>query len=426
MVDIARPDSVIRKKKMKRAAYGVAGLTVILLVTVFVSRLKPAAPSVDKATLWPDVVKRGPMVRQVRGTGTLVPEDTRWIPATTAGRVERILLRSGADVMPDTVIVELGSPELEQSVVEARLQLESAAGPARQPPRRARQRAPDPARGGRQHRVRSAPGPAAGRGRRGAVQGGPAGRAGRQEEPGPRRRPRQPRPRSSSSRLDLAEKTLKSQLAVQEAEVSRLRTTYQLRQEQLEKLKVRAGIKGKLQVVPVEVGSQLAAGANVARVADPGRLKAELRIPETQTRDIEIGQLASIDTRNGFVPGRVSRIDAAATNGTVTVDVQLTGELPRGARPDLTVDGTVELERLDNVVNVGRAAFAQENSTMSLFKVTQGATIPQMDCEATRTQVKFGRSSVNTIEVLDGLKPGDQVVLSDMSAWDAHDRVRLN
>ncbi len=208
--------------------------------------------------------------------------------------------------------------------------------------------------------------------------------------------------------------------------MSRLRTTYQLRQEQLERLKVRAGIKGKLQVVPVEVGSQLAAGANVARVADPGRLKAELRIPETQTRDIEIGQLAEIDTRNGKVPGRVSRIDAAATNGTVTVDVQLTGELPRGARPDLTVDGTVELERLDNVVNVGRAAFAQENSTMSLFKVSSGCTIPQMDCEATRTQVKFGRSSVSTIEVLDGLKPGDQVVLSDMSAWDAHDRVRLN
>jgi HlyD family secretion protein len=227
-------------------------------------------------------------------------------------------------------------------------------------------------------------------------------------------------------RLDLAERTLKSQLAVQEAEVSRLRTTYQLRQEQLEKLKVRAGIKGKLQVVPVEVGAQLAAGANVARVADPSRLKAELRIPETQTRDIEIGQLADIDTRNGHVPGRVSRIDAAATNGTVTVDVQLTGELPRGARPDLTVDGTVELERLDNVVNVGRAAFAQENSTMSLFKVQPGCQIPQMDCDAVRTQVKFGRSSVSTIEVLQGLQPGDQVVLSDMSAWDAHDRVRLN
>jgi len=425
MVDIARPDSVIKKKKMKRAAYGVAGLTAILLVTVFVSQLKPAAPSVDKATLWPDVVKRGPMVRQVRGTGTLVPEDTRWIPASTAGRVERILLRSGADVMPDTVIVELGSPELEQSVVESRLQLESAV--AQLVNRRAeldsalltqRAAAANIESEARQAQMQAEADEALFKEN---LQGALVAKKSRA-----RADDLSNRAEIELRRLDLAEKTLKSQLAVQEAEVSRLRTTYQLRQEQLERLKVRAGIKGKLQVVPVEVGSQLAAGANVARVADPGRLKAELRIPETQTRDIEIGQLASIDTRNGLVPGRVSRIDAAATNGTVTVDVQLTGELPRGARPDLTVDGTVELERLDNVVNVGRAAFAQENSTMSLFKVSSGCTIPQMDCEATRTQVKFGRSSVSTIEVLDGLKPGDQVVLSDMSAWDAHDRVRLN
>ena len=425
MVDIARPDSVIKKKKMKRAAYGVAGLTAILLVTVFVSQLKPAAPSVDKATLWPDVVKQGPMVRQVRGTGTLVPEDTRWIPASTAGRVERILLRSGADVMPDTVIVELGSPELEQSVVESRLQLEAAV--AQLVNRRAeldsalltqRAAAANIESEARQAQLQAEADEALFKEN---LQGALVAKKSRA-----RADDLSNRAEIELRRLDLAEKTLKSQLAVQEAEVSRLRTTYQLRQEQLERLKVRAGIKGKLQVVPVEVGSQLAAGANVARVADPGRLKAELRIPETQTRDIEIGQLASIDTRNGLVPGRVSRIDAAATNGTVTVDVQLTGELPRGARPDLTVDGTVELERLDNVVNVGRAAFAQENSTMSLFKVTPGCTIPQMDCEATRTQVKFGRSSVSTIEVLDGLKPGDQVVLSDMSAWDAHDRVRLN
>jgi HlyD family secretion protein len=425
MVDIARPESVVINKKRKRVAFAGAGLTVILLVTVFFAQLKPAAPSVDKATLWPDVVKRGPMVRQVRGTGTLVPEDTRWIPATTAGRVERILLRSGADVMPDSVIVELGSPELEQAVVEARLQLESAQ--AQLTNRRAeldgnllaqRAQAANMDSEARQAELQAQADEAlAKEGLQGAIVA-KKNRA-RADDLGSRTKIEQ-------QRLELAERTLKSQLAVQESEVSRLRTTYDLRRGQMDKLKVRAGIKGKLQVVPVEVGSQLAAGANVARVADPGRLKAELRIPETQTRDIEIGQIADIDTRNGHVAGRVSRIDAAATNGTVTVDVQLTGELPRGARPDLTVDGTVELERLDNVVNVGRAAFAQENSTMSLFKVTQGCTIPQMDCEATRTQVKFGRSSVNTIEVLDGLQPGDQVVLSDMSAWDAHDRVRLN
>ena len=425
MVDIARPDSVLKKKKMKRVIYAVVGVVVLVLITAFVSQLKPAAPSVDKATLWPDIVKRGPMVRQVRGTGTLVPEDTRWIPATTAGRVERILLRSGADVNPDTVIVELGSPELEQSVVESRLQLESAV--AQLVNRRAeldsslltqRAAAANMESEARQAQMQAEADEALFKEN---LQGALVAKKSRA-----RADDLQNRTEIEQRRLDLAEKTLKSQLAVQEAEVSRLRTTYQLRQEQLEKLKVRAGIKGKLQVVPVEVGSQLAAGANVARVADPSRLKAELRIPETQTRDIEIGQLASIDTRNGVVPGRVSRIDAAATNGTVTVDVQLTGELPRGARPDLTVDGTVELERLDNVVNVGRAAFAQENSTMSLFKVQPGCQIPQMDCEAVRTQVKFGRSSVNTIEVLQGLQPGDQVVLSDMSAWDAHDRVRLN
>ncbi len=328
--------------------------------------------------------------------------------------------------MPDTVIVELGSPELEQSVVEARLQLESAI--AQLINRRAeldsalltqRAAAANIESDARQAQMQAEADEAL---LKEGLQDSLIGA----QEPGPAPTTCRTAPRSRQRRLELAEKTLKSQLAVQEAEVSRLRATYQLRRQQLDKLKIRAGIKGKLQVVPVEVGSQLAAGANVARVADPGRLKAELRIPETQTRDIEIGQIASIDTRNGFVAGRVSRIDAAATNGTVTVDVQLTGELPRGARPDLTVDGTVELERLDNVVNVGRAAFAQENSTMSLFKVIQGCTIPQMDCEATRTQVKFGRSSVNTIEVLDGLQPGDQVVLSDMSAWDAHDRVRLN
>lgn len=425
MVDIARPESVIRKKKMKRAAYAVAGVTAILLVTVFVSQLKPAAPSVDKATLWPDVVKRGPMIRQVRGTGTLVPEDTRWIPATTAGRVERIVLRSGAQVSPESVIVELSNPELEQTVVEARLQLEAAQ--AQLTNRRAeldsalltqRATAANIESEARQAQLRAEADAALLK--EGLVDSLTAkiSRARADDLTN--------RTAIEQKRLAVAEQTLKSQLAVQESEVSRLRTTYQLRQEQLEKLRVRAGLQGILQVVPVEVGQQVAAGANIARVADPTRLKAELRIPETQTKDIEIGQIASVDTRNGIVAGRVSRIDAAATNGTVTVDVSLTGELPRGARPDLTVDGTVELERLDNVIHVGRAAFAQEQSTMTLFKVTDGCQVPQQDCDAVRTQVKFGRSSVNTIEVLEGLKPGDQVVLSDMSAWDAHDRVRLN
>ena len=311
MVDIARPESVVRNKKIKRVAYGVVGLTVVLLMTVFVSRLKPAAPSVEKGTVWPGVVERGPMVRQVRGTGTLVPEDTRWIPASTAGRVERILLRSGSQVSPDSIVVELSNPELEQTVVEARLQLESAQ--AQLTNRRAeldsalltqRAAAANIESEARQARMRAEADAlllkeglvdALNAKINQAKADDLANRTGIERK-----------------RLEMAEQTLKSQLAVQETEVSRLRTTFELRRQQLEKLKVRAGIEGVLQVVPVEVGAQMTAGQNIARVADPTRLKAELRIPETQARDIEIGQIAEVDTRNGKVNGKVSRIDAAA------------------------------------------------------------------------------------------------------------------
>jgi HlyD family secretion protein len=425
MVDYARPESVLRQKKLKRIAWAVAGLSVILLITAGVSRLRPAAPSVERATVWPDVVKRGPMVRQVRGTGTLVPEDTRWIPATTAGRVERILLRSGSQVKPDTVIVELSNPELEQTVTEARLQLESAQ--AQLTNRRAELESALLTQGAAAaniesewHQAKLRAEADAALSKEGLVDALTTKISqARAEDLGNR-------VGIERKRLEMAQKTLKSQLAVQESEVSKMRAAYDLRRQQLDRLRVRAGIEGVLQVVPVEVGAQVAAGANIARVADPGRLKAELRIPETQAKDIEIGQIASVDTRNGEVAGRVSRIDAAATNGTVTVDISLSGELPRGARPDLTVDGTVELERLDNVIYVGRPAFGQEHGTATVFKVTEGCDVRQTSCEAVRTQVKFGRASVNTIEVLEGLKPGDQVVLSDMSQWDAHDRVLLN
>jgi HlyD family secretion protein len=425
MVDIARPESVLRQKKIKRVVFGLAGVLVVLSVTVVVSRLKPAAPSIERGTVWPDTVKRGPMVRQVRGTGTLVPEDIRWIPATTTGRVERIVLRSGAPVKPDSVIVELSNPELERTVVEARLAVESAN--AQLTNRRAelesalltqRATAANVESEWRQAQLRAEADAA-------LIKDGLIDALNAKINKA-KADDLAHRTEIEKKRLQMSETTLKSQLAVQESEVKRLSATYGLRMQELEKLKVRAGLNGVLQVVPVEVGAQVAAGANVARVADPSRLKAELRIPETQTRDIEMGQIASVDTRNGFVAGRVSRIDAAATNGTVTVDITLSGELPRGARPDLTVDGTVELERLDNVVFMGRPAFGQENSTITLFKVNSGCDVTQTSCEAQRQQVKLGRSSVSTIEVLEGLKPGDQVVLSDMSAWDAHDRVRLN
>lgn len=417
MVDIPRPDQR-RKKRVRQAAYIVAALTAVLLITVGVSRLKPAAPTVDRATVWVDTVKRGPMLRQVRGTGTLVPEDIRWIPATTDGRVERIVLRPGAVVDADTVILELSNPELEQSVLEAELQLEAAE--AQLENRRAelesqllalRATTAQVEAEYRQARLQAEADEALARD--GLISDLTMkisrSRADELEH----------RSKLERQRLETAERALKSQLAVQEAEVGRLRTVHQLRRSQLDALRVRAGVSGVLQQVPVEVGARVTPGTNLARVADPTRLKAELRIAETQAKDVQIGQVAVVDTRNGTVNGRVSRIDPAATNGTVLVDIALEGPLPRGARPDLTVDGTIELERLDDVVYVGRPAFGQEHSTVGLFKL-------EPDGSAVRVQVRLGRSSVNTIEILEGLKPGDQVVLSDMSAWDAFERVRLH
>jgi HlyD family secretion protein len=419
MVDYARPESVVRKKKIKRVAYGVVGLVAILAVTLAVSRLKPAAPSVERGTLLIDTVKRGPMIRNVRGTGTLVPEDIRWIPATTAGRVEAIILRSGATVKADSVIVELSNPDLQQSVVEARLQYESAQ--AQLTNRRAelesslltqRSATAEVESNYQQAELKAQADESLFKDRLLDELTTKIDRA--------KANDLKNRFAIEQKRLDVAESNLKSQLAVQESEVNRLGTVYELRKQQLDKLHVRAGINGILQTVPVEVGAQVQAGTNIARVADPTRLKAELRVPETQAKDVEPRQEAEVDTRNGFVKGKVCRMDANAVNGTVTVDVCLEGELPRGARPDLTVDGTIVLENLTDVIQVGRPAFGQDAATISLFKVdpTTG--------EATRTQVQLGRSSVTSVEILKGLKPGDQVILTDMSAWDAYDRVRVN
>ncbi|MFN8060860.1 MAG: HlyD family efflux transporter periplasmic adaptor subunit [Vicinamibacterales bacterium] len=417
MVDIARPASVARNKKLKQAAYGVAGLTAILLVTVFVSRLKPAAPSVERATVWIDTVKRGPMVRQVRGTGTLVPEDIRWIPATTDGRVERIVLRPGAQVTPTSVILELTNPELQQSLLEARLQLEGARATLQT------RRAELHSQLLNQEGAATSAAADASQARLQAEADAELAKDGLTAEvtmkiSTSRAANLESRHKVELQRLDALREQIDAQLAVQAAEVNRLQTMYDLRARQVAELQVRAGFAGVLQVVPVEEGARVTPGTNLARVANPSRLKAELRIAETQAKDIQIGQVSQVDTRNGVIPGRVSRIDPASQNGTVLVDVALEGELPKGARPDLTVDGTVELERLDSVVFVGRPAFGQEHSTVGLFKLTPNG-------EANRVQVKLGRSSVNTIEIVEGLVPGDEVILSDMSQWDAFDRVRL-
>ena len=417
MVDIARPASVKRQKKIRRAIYAAVGLLAIVLITVGVSRLKPAAPGVERSTVWIDTVKRGDMVRQIRGSGTLVPEDIRWINTTTQGRVERIVLRPGAHVKPDSVIMELSNPDLRQSVMDAQLAHASAvaAYANRKAELESQLLTQEAAVATVESNLKQAELVLAAneelykatliselqlrqfRGTRDELKN---------------------RLASDMKRLEIARAGVKSQLAPQEAEISQRKAAYDLRVQQLENLKVRAGMNGVLQIVPVEVGATVGPGTNLARVADPTTLKAELRIAETQTKDITIGQIAEVDTRNGVVAGRVSRIDPAATNGTVGVDITLEGQLPPGSRPDLSVDGTVRLEKLDNVIFVGRPAFGQEEGTVSLFKLMPNG-------EAVRTTIKLGKSSVNTIEIKEGLQPGDQVILSDMSSYDQFDRVRI-
>jgi HlyD family secretion protein len=418
MVDIARSSDVIKKKKIRRALYGGAALLVIILITVGVSRLKPAAPSVDRATVWIDTVKKGPMVRQVRGSGTLVPEEIRWIPATTQGRVEKILLRPGANVTPDTVILVLTNPELQQSVMDAQLGYQSAQAAFQN--RKAELESQLLNQESEAANIEATFKQAA-LTLEANEQLYKDGLVSELQVKGFRGQVDELKNRLAIARkrLEIATEGVKSQVAPQAAEVDQRRANYELRVRQLDDLKVKAGMSGVLQLVPVEVGSQVAPGTNLARVANPTNLKAELRIAETQTKDISIGQFAEVDTRNGIVQGRVARIDPASSGGTVGVDVILEGALPPGARPDLSVDGTIRLEKLDDVIFVGRPAFGQEQSTVTLFKLTP-------DGEAHRVTVQLGRSSVNTIEIRQGLQPGDQVILSDMTTYDQFERIRLN
>ena len=385
--------------------------------SVAVSRLKPAAPTVDRAVVWVDAVKQGNLVVQVRGSGTLTPEDIRWIPAITQGRVDKIVLRPGAQVKPDSVILELSNPELEQQVSDAQLAYQAAQ--AAFVNRKAELQSALLSQEADTANIEAS--------YKQAAMDLEANEDLAKEDLVSALQLKQKRSAAEElkNRLDLAQKRLvitqqgiQSQVAPQEADVNQKKAAWELKRQQREDLKVKAGMAGILQQVPVEVGAQVQPGANLARVANPNDLKAELRIAETQTKDIRIGQPAEIDTRNGIVKGHVSRIDPASNGGTVGVDVIMDGELPPGARPDLSVDGTIRLDELKDVVIVGRPAFGQENSTVSIFKV-------QPNGEAVSTKVKLGRASVNQIQVLDGLKPGDQVILSDMSQYDSFDRVQL-
>ncbi len=422
-MDIQRSPAIAKKKKVRRIIFGVAALLVGVLVTVGLAQLKPAAPTVEAATTWRDTAKRGPMLRQVRGPGTLVPEDIRWVTAATEATVERIVTLPSANIIPaDTIILELRDERVLQELLDAELQLRGAEADLaslrvrlnnellEQQSQAANiqslyHRAKIQAEANEQLLKEGLLSPVTTR----------ISQVEAEELAN--------RHRIETERLRIRSGSTDAQVAAEQARIAQRRALYDLRRSQADALKVRAGLEGVLQVVPVQVGQRVASGTNLARVAVPGRLKAELRIPETQAKDIEIGQRAVVDTRNGEVEGRVARIDPAAQNGTVLVDVAFTSALPRGARPDLSVDGTVELERLDNVLYVGRPAFGQEQGTISLFKVTAGTC--EAPEEAELVQVKLGRSSVNTVEILSGLAERDCVILSDMSAWDGRDRVRL-
>src|SRR5262245_8326474 len=426
-MDIAR-HGVARSKRIRRIIYLIIILIGASAVTYGLSKMKPAAPSVESATLWAGTVKRGPMLRDVHGIGTLVPEESRVIPASRDGLVEEIKVRIGDTVRPDTILLVLSNPDMQQALIDVELQIRGAEADL------ANLRAQLRGQLINQQSALNSSEVAAQRAKLKADADEELAKDGLISERDLKlsRLDAQNYSRQAElerNRVEVNEESAKAQIAASENRVKQFQTSYAVKQSQLEQLKVRAGSAGVLQQLPVQAGARVGVGTVLAKVAEPGRLKAQLKIPETQAKDIMLNQVASIDTRNGIIPGRVIRMDPAATEGTVTVDVQLEGELPRGARPDLSVDGTIEIERLADVVYVERPTYGQADSTIGLFKVLKndGCTRGNfIGCEAVRTQVKLGRVSVKAVEVVDGLQVGDQVILSDMSTWDSVDRVRLN
>ena len=414
-MDIPRVNT---KSKNRRWILGGIGLAAVLLMTVALSRLEPAAPTVEMAGVWMDTVERGTMVRQVRGPGTLVPEQIRYISAVTAGRVERVFLEPGAQVTPETELVALSNPDVQLQLMEA--QRAVAASDAALANLRATLENQRLTQQGSVATIRSQYREAMRQvevNRELAERGLLARNELRRSEDNAAELAT--RLEIEEEKLDFLEASNQAQLRAQMAEIERLRGLSAFQQRYVQSMRVTAGTTGVLREMSLQEGQWVNPGDRLAVVVQPGRLKAELRIPETQARDLAIGQRAAVDMRSAVIPGRVIRIDPAATNGTVTVDIALEGELPRGARPDLSVDGTIEIERLENVLHVGRPAYGQAESTVGLFRLE-----PDGD-HARRVSVQLGRSSVNTIEIRNGLQEGDVVILSDMSAWDAQDRVRI-
>jgi RND family efflux transporter MFP subunit len=419
-MDIARPEFK-RQKRRKQIIWSAIGLICLAGVTVGVSRLKPAAPEVERSTIWTDTVKRGDMLRQVRGLGSLIPspEFIRQIPAETDATVVRIVKLPGSEVKPDTILLQMSNPQLEQETVDAKLQLKAAEAAYQSLRVTLQSQLMDQKAGAAtvssdytQAKMQSDIDKAL------YDLGVISGLAYKDSKS--KADELTTRNNIENERLDINEKAIVTQLAEQQAKVDQMRALADLKQKQLDELTVRAGIDGVLTELPLQVGQHVTPGTELAKVVQPNHLLAELKIPETQARDVQIGQPSLVDTHNGTVAGTVMRVDPAVQNGTVTVDVKLTGELPRGARPDLSVDGTIDLEKLDNVLYVGRPAFGQEDSTISLFKLDADGK------GAVRVPVKVGRASVNSIQVLEGLHEGDNVILSDMSREDNTDRIRLD
>jgi HlyD family secretion protein len=418
MVDIKRTGKSKLRKRVRTIALIVVAVIAVGGITFGLTRLKPAAPTLDRSTAVIGTVQRGEMLREVRGSGTLVPQLVRFVPAPSDGRVEKIPVQPGVVVGFDTVIVELSNPKVEQEAMDADFQVKAAQ--ADKESLRTRLESDSMTQQSTIATINSEYSQAKVQldtdevlGKQGLV----------------------PeillkisrmhvldlanRLKVEQQRLAVTAKSVKAQINAQESRIAQLQALAKLKRDQAAALQVRAGTSGVLQEISVQVGQQLTPGTNIARVADPASLKAEIRISETQIKDVALGQPVAVDTRNGIMKGQVQRIDPAAREGTVVVDVMLIGPLPPGARPDLSVDGTIELERLNNVLYVGRPAFGQGQQTVGLFRLSPDGQ------EAIRTKVKLGRNSVSTIEIVDGLKEGDQVILSDTSAMDSYDRIRV-
>jgi HlyD family secretion protein len=418
-MDIARPN-IARQKRRRQIIYIAVGIVLLALVTMGLSRLKPAAPTVERSTVWVDTVKRGSVLRQVRGLGTLVPMEgsIQFLPAVTEGRVEKILELPGAQVKADTILLELSNPQLTQEALDAEwklkaseadyknLQVQLASQVLAQKSLSAQAQS-EYSQAKMQSDI--------------DTELAKLGVISQLSEKVSNQKTAELATRNDieKQRLTNSSEVLIAQLQAKQAEVEEFRALSELKKSQLDRLRVRAGIDGVLQEQTLKIGQFVTPGTTLAKVVQPQRLKAELKIAETQAKDIQLGQPASVDTHNGVIPGHVVRIDPSVVNGTVTVDVALDAALPQGARPDLSVDGTIDLEKMQNVLYVGRPAFGQEQSTVGMFRLEPDGN------NAVRAQVKLGRSSVNTVEILQGLKEGDQVILSDMSRWDNFDRIRL-